>query len=57
MVGHTTFSRDILGHCDVSDDVREGDLLVFSDAGAYCSSMASRFLGQPEPAEVFLHEA
>lgn len=53
IVGRTTFSRDILGSATLSDDLRIGDLLVLDDAGAYAQSMASRFLGQPEPAAVF----
>jgi len=34
--------------------VKPGTLLAFDDAGAYCQSMASCFLGQPDPAEVFV---
>jgi diaminopimelate decarboxylase len=54
VVGRTTFSRDILGTAQFSKSLRVGDLLAFDDAGAYSQSMASRFLGQPEPAVVFL---
>ncbi|MFI7535872.1 diaminopimelate decarboxylase family protein [Streptosporangium sp. NPDC049376] len=52
VVGRTTYSRDVLGQTELPDDVRVGDLLVFDDAGAYCQSMASRFLGQREPSFV-----
>lgn len=49
VVGRTTFSRDVLApDAQLPTDVEVGDFLVFEDAGAYCSSMASRFLGQPE---------
>jgi diaminopimelate decarboxylase len=54
VVGRTTFSRDILGTASLPRDLRPGDLLAVDDAGAYSCSMASRFLGQPEPYEVFL---
>jgi diaminopimelate decarboxylase len=46
IVGKTTYSRDILARCRVPNDICVGDVLVFEDAGAYCSSMASRFLGR-----------
>ena len=54
VVGRTTFSRDILAECSLPTSVKVGTILAFEDAGAYCSSMASRFLGQPEPAVHFL---
>jgi len=54
VVGRTTFSRDILGSSLLPSNLRSGDLIVISDAGAYSASMASRFLGQPEPHEIFL---
>ncbi|HXM74572.1 MAG TPA: hypothetical protein VN904_04795, partial [Chthoniobacterales bacterium] len=54
VVGRTTFSRDILGTALLPRDLRPGDLLAVDDAGAYSYSMASRFLGQPEPHEIFL---
>lgn len=54
VVGRTTFSRDILAQCRLPSELRVGDVLAFEDAGAYCNSMASRFLGQPEPVSVFL---
>jgi diaminopimelate decarboxylase len=56
VVGRTTYSRDVLGTCVLPDDLGVGALLSFDDAGAYCQSMSSRFLGQPEPCEVFLDE-
>lgn len=53
IVGRTTFSRDILARCSLPN-VNVGDLLVFDDAGAYCRSMSSRFLGQKIPACVVM---
>lgn len=49
IVGRTTFSRDILGNYELPDDLMIGDFVSFDDAGAYCESMMSRFLGQREP--------
>lgn len=49
VVGRTTFSRDILGNYDLPASLEAGALLAFEDAGAYCESMISRFLGQREP--------
>jgi diaminopimelate decarboxylase len=50
VVGRTTFSRDILGSYSFPEDVAVGALVGFEDAGAYCESMISRFLGQRDPA-------
>lgn len=46
IVGRTTFSKDILGSCMLPECISLGDVLVFEDAGAYCDSMRSSFLGQ-----------
>lgn len=54
VAGRTTFSRDILGSAYLRDDLEAGTLLAFEDAGAYCQSMASRFLGQADPREAWL---
>jgi diaminopimelate decarboxylase len=56
IVGRTTYSRDILGSCVLPEPLSVGALLCFEDAGAYCQSMISRFLGQPDPVEVFLDD-
>lgn len=56
VVGRTTYSRDILGAGLLPDDLEPGALLCFEDSGAYCQSMASRFLGQPDPYEAFLDD-
>lgn len=49
VVGRTTFSKDILGTYVLPADLQIGALLAFEDAGAYCESMMSRFLGQRQP--------
>lgn len=36
-------------------EIREGDVLVFRNAGAYCFSMASNYNSRYRPAEVLLH--
>jgi diaminopimelate decarboxylase len=54
IVGRTTFSRDVLGSSWLPEDLSVGDLLALDDAGAYSQSMASRFLGQPEPQVAFV---
>ncbi|MGB8507962.1 MAG: hypothetical protein WCD76_06145 [Pyrinomonadaceae bacterium] len=55
IVGRTTFSKDILGAASLPQGLRIGDLLAFDDAGSYSQSMASRFLGQPDPQVAFLN--
>ena len=35
-------------------EVRKGDFLVFNNAGAYCSTMASNYNSRPRPAEVLI---
>ncbi|HYM78040.1 MAG TPA: diaminopimelate decarboxylase [Candidatus Dormibacteraeota bacterium] len=49
VVGRTTFSRDIFGTYNLPSSLKIGAFLAFEDAGAYCESMTSRFLGQREP--------
>jgi diaminopimelate decarboxylase len=56
LVGRTTFSKDIIEHAALQDDLAVGDLLAVEDAGAYSQSMASRFLGQREPAVCYLDD-
>jgi diaminopimelate decarboxylase len=46
VVGRTTFSRDILGTYELPESLQVGSLIALEDAGAYCESMTSRFLGQ-----------
>lgn len=54
VVGKTTFSRDILSRSSLSRSLETGDILLFDQAGAYCDSMRSKFLGQREPENVFI---
>lgn len=54
IVGKTTFSRDILTTQPLPRNLSVGDILVFDQAGAYCESMRSKFLGQQEPASIFI---
>ena len=37
-------------------EIREGDILSFSNAGAYCFSMASNFNSRYRPAEVLWYD-
>lgn len=37
-------------------EIREGDILCFKSAGAYCFSMASNYNSRYRPAEVLIHE-
>ena len=37
-------------------EVREGDILAFDNAGAYCMSMASNYNARERPAEVMIHQ-
>ncbi len=39
----------------VINEIIEGDILCFYNAGAYCMSMASNYNSRPRPAEVLLH--
>ena len=37
-------------------EIREGDILSFDNAGAYCMTMASNYNARERPAEVMIHE-
>lgn len=37
-------------------EVRKGDLLMFRNAGAYCSTMASNYNSRPRASEVLIHQ-
>jgi diaminopimelate decarboxylase len=52
--GSSTYSRDFLARDLRLPLPRVGDTLVFENAGAYCRSMATRFLGKDQPVEVVL---
>jgi diaminopimelate decarboxylase len=38
------------------NDIREGDYLVFLNAGAYCFTMASNYNARLRPPEVLIHQ-
>jgi diaminopimelate decarboxylase len=38
------------------NEIREGDILAFANAGAYCFSMSSNYNSRYRPAEVLVHE-
>ena len=38
------------------NEINEGDILCFKNAGAYCYSMASNYNSRYRPAEVLLHK-
>jgi diaminopimelate decarboxylase len=52
--GNSTYSRDFLARGIVLKMPREGDLVAFHHAGAYCRSMLTRFLGKEHPDEIVL---
>jgi diaminopimelate decarboxylase len=54
VAGATTYSRDYLTRKVELAEVSPGDLLVFGNAGSYCYSMITRFLGQSLPPEYLL---
>lgn len=37
-------------------EIREGDILAISNAGAYGFTMSNNYNGRPRPAEVLIHE-
>lgn len=51
VTGNTTYSRDFLARGITLDKVAIGDWIALEDAGSYCYSMITRFLGQDMPAE------
>ncbi|MEY2962809.1 MAG: diaminopimelate decarboxylase [Bacteroidota bacterium] len=46
---------DTFGYDRKISEVRNGDILAFHNAGAYCSSMSSNYNSRVKPAEVLLH--
>lgn len=51
--GCSTYSRDFLA-CDVHlPRACVGDIIVLGDAGSYCASAYTHFLGFPQPKEIF----
>jgi diaminopimelate decarboxylase len=55
LVGRTTYSNDILGRQPLPRGLAVGDVVVFLEAGAYCDSMRSTFLGQSDPAQILVN--
>ncbi len=55
VVGKTTFSKDIMTRQKLPVNLEIGDTLLFDQAGAYCDSMRSKFLGQHEPSSIFIN--
>lgn len=51
VVGNTTYSRDFLTRRQTIPQVEIGEWLEFDQAGSYCYSMITRFLGQTFPPE------
>ncbi len=47
---------DTFGNNRQMPEVREGDILCFDNAGAYCMTMASNYNARERPAEVMIHE-
>ncbi len=47
---------DTFGWNRKMSEIREGDILSFANAGAYCFSMASNYYSRFRPAEVLIHE-
>lgn len=52
LCGNSTYSRDFLARGDRAVAPRPGDRVVFHQAGAYCRSMFSDFLGKARPPEI-----
>ncbi|HHT9155774.1 MAG TPA: diaminopimelate decarboxylase family protein, partial [Candidatus Tripitaka sp. YC43] len=54
--GNTTYSRDFIGRDRLLPQVSEGDVLIVHNAGGYCYSAITDFLGRLRPAEVLMDE-
>jgi diaminopimelate decarboxylase len=52
--GCSTYSRDFLAHEVMLPKIKPGDTLVFGNAGSYCASLYTQFLGFPKPKEYFI---
>lgn len=52
--GCSTYSKDYLSHEASLPESEIGDYLVFENAGAYCASMYTTFLGFEKPKEIFI---
>ena len=47
---------DTFGYNRRITEIKEGDILGFKNAGAYCFSMASNYNSRYRPAEIFIHD-
>ena len=47
---------DTFGYDRKINEIKEGDVLVFLNAGAYCYTMSSNYNSRYRPAEVLIHE-
>lgn len=54
VAGNSTYSRDFLARAERLPEPAPGDVIAFGNAGAYCRSMRTRFLGMDDPAEIVL---
>jgi diaminopimelate decarboxylase len=52
--GCSTYSRDYLAHNVMLPKAEIGDFIVLGNAGAYCASMYTTFLGFEKPKEIFI---
>jgi len=52
--GCSTYSRDYLAHNVMLPKATIGDFIVLGNAGAYCASMYTTFLGFEKPKEIFI---
>jgi len=57
IVGCTTYSRDYLARGLSLPELDVGDALIFHNAGSYCYSMMSQFLGLRWPSEILVDTA
>jgi diaminopimelate decarboxylase len=52
--GCSTYSRDYLSHDCQLPKAETGDFIILGNAGAYCASMYTTFLGFEKPKEIFI---
>ncbi len=52
--GCSTYSKDFLSHNIELPKAEIGDLIILENAGAYCASMFTTFLGFEKPKEIFI---
>lgn len=57
LCGNSTYSRDFLARNAVAPAPEIGESIVFHNAGAYCRSMLTDFLGKERPREIIIDTA